>query len=141
MGKIKFNKELLDKCIIRDNATLIGEYEKINRESDINYKCKCGIESIKNFRMLFENSGAFCDDCGIKEIIKKRGETNVKKYGYVNPLQNEEIRKKGDETNLIKYGYKNPNLNEEIKDKRKKNNMKKYGVESPMQTIEVKKQI
>jgi hypothetical protein len=137
----KFNQNFLIECIERDGATLIGEYEKINRECDINYKCKCGVESVKNFRLIVENGGAFCDDCRVKNTVKKRGETNMKIYGHINPLQNEEVRKKGEETNLVKYGCKNVFQNEEIKEKIKETHMKTHGVDNLAKTDEVKKKI
>jgi hypothetical protein len=137
----KFNQKFLVECIERDGATLIGEYEKINRESDISYKCKCGVESVKNFRLIVENGGAFCDACRIKNTVKKRGDTNMKIYGHINPLQNEEVRKKGEKTNLVKYGCKNVFQNEEIKEKIKKKNIENYGVDNLAKTDEVKKKI
>jgi hypothetical protein len=56
----KFDKALLDECIKRDGATLIGEYENINMDSKIKFTCYCGIENIKGFRCIFNYIGAKC---------------------------------------------------------------------------------
>jgi len=38
--------------------------------------------------------------------VEKRNNTNLKKYGYANPMQNEGIKLKTAETNIIRYGVK-----------------------------------
>lgn len=42
------------------------------------------------------------------DAVEKRNKTNLEKYGYVNPAQNEKVRKQIEETNLLKYNSKTP---------------------------------
>ena len=68
---------------------------------------------------------------------KKRHNTNLKKYGYICPLQNSDIKEKTINTNILKYGDKIPQKNELVKNKIKKSNIKtcrfKYGIDNIMQ--------
>jgi very-short-patch-repair endonuclease len=74
-GNIKYKgdylKLLLDNC----DAILQQEYKDIilSRDTDILFKCKCGINNTKSFRNI-ENYGAYCEDCNCKnkteEILK-----------------------------------------------------------------------
>jgi len=103
-------------------------------------------------------------DKEIKEkSLKKRRETNLKRYGVDNPSKNEEIQNKIKETNLEKYGVEyitqvdsikdkikttnlkryggHPQQNKEIRNKVKKTNLKKYGVEYTFQADFVKEKI
>lgn len=59
---------------------------------------------------------------------KKAEKTNIKKYGYKTPLQNENIKEKIKQTNLNKYGVDNPAKSQEIKEKIKQTNLNRYGV-------------
>ncbi len=43
--------------------------------------------------------------------------TNIKRYGYENPFQNENVKSKIKATNIERYGYENPAQNEDIKSK------------------------
>lgn len=45
----KFDKALLDECLVRDGATLIGEYDVLDNKTIIKFKCNCGIDYKKNF--------------------------------------------------------------------------------------------
>lgn len=58
----KFDKELLDECMKRDGATLVGEYNGGGRRTLLRYRCKCSNEREKTF-CLIEKSGAICSDC------------------------------------------------------------------------------
>ena len=68
--KVIYNITLLNSVIIRDNATLLNTYDKMNRETSINFKCSCGIEHKKTFRLL-ESCGAFCKKCTTINSVKK----------------------------------------------------------------------
>jgi len=55
MEKRKFDKELLDSCLVRDGATLIlikylNDRNLINRDIIIEYKCKCNNIGSRTFR-------------------------------------------------------------------------------------------
>jgi hypothetical protein len=163
MTKQRFNKELLDKCIIRDGATLIGKYDKLNRDCDIKFlcSCKCVDEQIKKFRLIYENGGMFCQKCTAKNKTNKKIETtlvfygvehacqstgtkekikqtNLKKYGVEHPLQSKDIREKGKETMLQKYGVDNPMRSKVIKEDSRKTCLEKYGVEYSLQSKDIR---
>jgi hypothetical protein len=82
--KIRYNKELLDKVLERDGATLVGSYDKLNRTTLINYICNCGKENEKVFRYCNENSGCFCIDCSKDNIKLKSTKTNIENFGVSN---------------------------------------------------------
>jgi hypothetical protein len=110
----KYDFELLNTIMYRDNSTIRGEYESLNVYSVIEFICNCGKEGSKKFRSLYGNGGAFCKDCA-----KING------------------RNKSEATNLERFGVKNIFASKEIQDKIKKNNMDKYGVEHNMQRKDI----
>ncbi len=162
--RIIYDRALLDEILLRDGATLIGSYEKLNSEVIINFKCKCGNEHQKGFRTCFTNGGLFCKTCVENNRQNKRKNTNLIKYGVENCLQSKEIQEKAKLTNLRKlgvqfpsqskvvldkrvktylekYGVENPLQSEEIRDKSKQTNLRKYGVKNPLQSNEIKDKI
>lgn len=58
----KYTIEYLKSLLDRDNATLIGEYDKLNSNSLIKYKCQCSKEHSKRFIILRRHK-AYCKDC------------------------------------------------------------------------------
>lgn len=56
-----FDLTLLNECITRDGASLIGDYNELRSTTIIKFKCKCGCESEKKFRCIADNSGAICN--------------------------------------------------------------------------------
>jgi hypothetical protein len=160
----KYNKELLEECLKRDNGTLIGNYEKLNRNSCIRFKCSCGEEGEKTLRRAFLNGGLYCKLCCIQNKVKKMSntniitkgveyqfqdpivkkkiiDTNIKKYNCIYPLQNKEIYEKVKNTNMIKRGVEYPGKCEEVKLKIKNTNLIKYNVENPFQSESIKQKI
>lgn len=155
MERRKFNIDLLTKKIKEDNATLIGDYSgKLTRNNNINFKCSCGIDCIKNFYTAINESGGFkCKSCvqiktyeklknkKIKltkeEIQNKIKETNRKKYGTDYGFQSEIVKQKIKEKCLEKYGVTCCLQNKEVREKQKETNLKKYGVEYTLQSKEV----
>ena len=136
--KVKYNKELLDACLERDGATLVGEYEKLNRDSVIKFLCKCGEEGDKNFRLIYENSGMFCKKCSKISHIDKIKQSNLEKYGVTCLFQNKEINNRIKNSNFKKYGVENPSQSESIKNKKKLTTLKNYGVEFSFQSAKIR---
>lgn len=62
--------------------------------------------------------------------FKKITETNIKKYGVIVPIQNDQIKQKIKETNIRKYGVQNPQQNKEIKNKTTTTLLEKYNSKS-----------
>jgi hypothetical protein len=164
MGKFDINS--LNNFVAENNFELIGEYEKINRESIIKGKCKtlnCCNEFSKVFRTLYVNKSFYCEKCtNINKIqniknthLKNCGytsnllcplnkekvkQTNLTRYGYEFHLHNEDIKNKRNKTYFEKFGgYPSTNIN--IKNKIKETNLQKYGVENVFQNNEIKQKI
>ena len=164
--RTNFDINLLNTFSQENLVEIIGNYEKLNRESIINGKCKtieCNGEFNKIFRTLFVNKSFFCENCTnnikynkikkttlknygvscslLSPIIKEKiKQTNISKYGYAFHLENENIRKKRDDTYIKNYGG-HPSKNIIFKNKIKETNLKKFGVENVFQSISIKNKI
>lgn len=123
--KNKFNLSLLNDTIKRDNATLLEDYSFITRNTNIKYKCNCGATFTKNFRLILENGGAFCNKCTQINRIEKVKKTSLVRFNTEFASQNIDVRNKFIETCRRKYNCDNPNQNKEIQEKCQKNS-KKY---------------
>lgn len=64
-------------------------------------------------------------------ILSKRIETNLEKYGVENVFQNEDIKEKIKQSNIEIRGVENPSQSPEIQEKRKQTFIDKYGYENP----------
>jgi hypothetical protein len=96
--------------------------------------CECG-----EHRSFIGFKNGYRPTCGKKEcFIKKRKETNFKKYGVDNPLKVEKIKEKVKNTNIKKYGASSPMKSDIVKDKFKKTMIDKYGVEWAQQSDTIK---
>ena len=82
--KTIYNFDLLKFIIDRDKS-IINEEEyknkKLNRDSRIIFNCNCGEEKCeKNFRLMFENGGAYCKNCTNKNAnASGNGDGKLKK--------------------------------------------------------------
>jgi hypothetical protein len=128
MGKFDINS--LNNFVAENNFELIGEYEKVNRESIITGNCKtedCCNEFSKVFKTLYVNKSFYCEKCTIKIKVNKIQQTTFKNYGFKYSLLSPLIKEKIKQTNLIRYGYEFHLHNEVIKDKRNKTYFEKFG--------------
>lgn len=101
----------------------------------------CGEESEVEYRYylkILHNNKTYCNKCKHKYVTSK---TNLEKYGFKSPTQNEDVKKKIKASNLVKYGVENVARNEDIKKKIKSTNLKKYGVPVAIQSDKVKDKI
>ena len=131
-------RKLLDECIHQDEATLIGEYEKLTKQTIVNFRCKCGVNHSKKILQLCEVSGAFCKECTMKNRQLKSKATNLNKYGVENPSQLTHIKLKKKETTQKNYGVDNPSQSHNIKEKKNETTMKHFGVSNPFQSNNIK---
>ena len=111
-----YNLELLLLCETRDKCHLIYYPEKLNRNSGIIFKCKCGNEHEKPFRLL-EERGAFCKPCMDKIRTEKTIQTNMETHGVEHTAQRPDVKEKRRETNIDRYGVPNVMQNDNIKTK------------------------
>lgn len=135
-----FNLEYLQQLIIRDNATLIGDYDTLKGSVIIKLKCSCNNEFEKKFSDIAYYGGAFCKICTIKNKSRKIKETNINKYGVENVSQVDDIKKKKEETYLEHYGM-HPKKTTEVQEKYINTCLKKYGCINSGQAKEVKDKI
>ncbi len=135
--KVKYNIELLNETIIRDDAQLIGEYDKLNRDKRITFICKCGKEGTKTFRLMV-SKGTLCKDC-IKELkIKNTKDTILRVYGVEHLMHSDEIKNKIKTTNLEKYGVEHAMQRNDVKEKFTQTILNKYGAEHTFKVPEIK---
>jgi hypothetical protein len=94
MSKINFTPELLQEIVKRDNAILIGNYEKTTRDSKISFNCSCGKNNNKKLFRSSYNYGLFCKNCINKKANEKSQSTSLVTYGTKHPNQNIEMKEK-----------------------------------------------
>lgn len=144
--KIVIDRDILFNLYINKNMTVdevaqtlnVGRKVVINRLSEFNIK-KDRSKIIENSnRKLYENHP---DGLKSKDIINKRKETNLKKYGVDTPSKSEIIKHKIKTTNMNKYGCEHTLQNDLVKQKAKSTMIEKYGVEHPMYSNEIKKRM
>ena len=153
----RFDIALLTSSLERDSAELIGVYSKLNRESVIDYRCKCGITNRKKFSRIV-NSYALCQKCGKKHKVDAQIKTTLEKYGTTNAMKNSEVRGRAKATmktrteeernaintkrkitNLKKYGGAAPACSTEVREKMCQTNLERYGTTVPLRNEEVKR--
>jgi|688.fasta_scaffold04704_6 hypothetical protein len=136
-NKGSFNIDKLNFFTKINNITLLGEYNKITRDSIISGICKtndCGNHFIKNFRTLIVNNSFYCEDCMIKIKVESRKTTHIKNCGFTTNLKCPLTKEKIKATNLIKFGCEHNSQNEEIKNKKIQTCIKNFGVNFPTQS-------
>lgn len=139
-SKIIYNESLLKNAINTSNAILIGTYENLNRDININFICKCGKESIKTFRSIY-NIGAICRKCTSLSQIDKKRITEIKLYGVDNAMKLPEFKEKLKQSIIKKYGVEYALQNKEIMNKLQKTVLERYGVEHVLQVEKYKEKV
>lgn len=94
----------------------------------------CGTEQHKTIQRI-DKFPIACKQCLFHsqkdEIIRKREQTCLVKYGKRSSLQVKELREKGYATNLERYGAKFPQTTEALKAKVRATCIARYGVDAP----------
>lgn len=142
-----FSQHVLDECILKDNAILIGKYPYLFGTTDIMFTCACGITASLKFQDILgrtlevrENNmrGALCDDCYKTKWLAARLETNLTRYGKKGGINiTAETLQKREATSMRIYGVPSPNMAESVKEKKKHTNLMRRGVENPAQSPDV----
>ena len=140
----KHTKSLFDYCL-NNEIQLLKSYEgqHIDRDTVIEGNCKttnCNESFSKPLRQLLK-LGGYCLECA-KDLGKvKIVNTNIKRFGCENAMQNKDVRETHKQIILSKYGVDHISQSEEIKQKIKDKCIKKYGVEYVLQCPTIRKQI
>ena len=75
----------------------------------------------------------------LENMIRKRDQTNLEKYGYTNAAKSIEVQEKTTKTNLERYGAVSPLQSPEVQNKIKKTTVERYGVNYPFQSTDIQK--
>ena len=125
-----------DEIIVRAEDLTKGSHQKVK------IICNgCGEESEVEYRYYLKiqhDSKTYCNKCKHKYVTFK---TNLEKYGFETPTQNEDVKKKVRATNLERYGVENVSRNEDVKKKIKSTNLERYGVSVALRSDKVKEKI
>ena len=125
-----------DEIIVRAEDLTKGSHQKVKIICD-----GCGEESEVEYRQYLKSNHdgkTYCCKCKHKYVISK---TNLERYGYKCPSQNEEIKKKVKSTNLKRYGCEYALSSGEIRKKIAATNLEKYGVENVFANKKVQEKI
>ena len=138
---IKYTKELLQKHLQKDDAKLLGDIPKcINRDIDIPFTCNCGKEDKKNFRLIVESGGAFCEECTENNKQNKIISTNLIVRGVKCVLQDPNVKAAADATILTKWGVENISQHPLIKAVKIETTLSNHGVEYGLQSPKIQEQ-
>lgn len=129
--------------ILNDKTLLEFSYsfEAARNHNMIYCNCDyCGLEFVrKKSNIIASKKRNIKDSCLNKLCIKlKTEDTNLEKYGVINPSKCDAVKEKMAATNMIKYGAKCPSKNQKIKEKIAATNMEKYGNKCSLHSEETK---
>lgn len=122
------------KYWLPDGVVLIDTASDYNKESKLLFN---DLE-FGNFYSSFKALQAANASTHKLAVKKRRENTNLQKYGTLNPGANAEVRKKAKETMLKKYGVPHALNNEFFLNKSKETLQKNYNVSSPMHSLDIK---
>jgi len=141
-GSLLYTEEKLEECFKEYNSNIVkifyNDLNILNRDTIVEFTCKCGKNDKKVCRSIFYRGGAMCTVCTKNVAVEKQKKTNLEIYGFENALQNKEIKNKMNETIKIRYGVNNISELDTIKEKKKQTTLQKYGVEHPSQVESIK---
>ena len=150
----KIKKEVIDK-----NSKILVKIEDVPLNSKVIIECLCdNCHKVQEMSYCQWNKRKhsdgldFCKNCAVKiklpksmkekygyencakvpEIIEKKKQTNLKKYGQEWAISSKEVRQNIMESIYKKYKTDNPMKNIEVQNKAKQTNQNKYGGSSPM---------
>ena len=121
-------------------------------------KCPCGRNAlfntfVKGYRQFCSNScpskgqvhgkaieKVWQDQDKLQQMISRRADTNLKKYGHTNPAKNPIIQEKIRNTVQERYGGPTPFESPAIVNKIRGKSIEKYGVEFPFQNEQIRQQ-
>jgi len=124
---------------------LIVKVEDLSKRSDVKIEVLCDICN-KNKMMVryadytttIEKTGCYsCKECSAIKIAQ----TNLKRYGVRNPLQNNVFKEKSRQTCINFYGVDKPLKLKEFQEKMKQTCLERYGVEYASQSKEIQEKI
>lgn len=101
-GKPKVNFDYIKKFAADNNCKLLSEPSEYNsQKSQLRFTCACG----ENFMCCWKEFRFHRQTCGlVKCSLRRREDTNIKKYGEKNVMDVPEIKQKWKDSIIEKYG-------------------------------------
>lgn len=114
-----------------DKEWLRNQYITLNKSCKLiakenNLKTHTVLSRIKKFKIKKD------DDKRTEAAKEARRKTNLNKFGFENPFQNEEVKESIRQTFLESYGVDHPMKNPEHKSRVESTNLKKYGAKTAL---------
>jgi hypothetical protein len=138
---IKEYSKLFDDIKMKNTVTLKpiqlmkGSHVVVLTSCDI-----CGKEKNMEYRTYYKITNGCAEKYYCQKCSKEKWEkTNLERYGYIYPQQNQLVKDKIVQTNIERYGVEHSSQLEKYKIKQKNTNNEKYGVDTPLQDIELMK--
>ena len=139
--KTKYDNKLLQQFCKENDISLFDDYtsERITRDTIIEGNCsnkECLHYFKKSFRYILSN-GALCLNCANGKRLTKFKKTCLDKFGYENPIYNQNVKNKIKEQFMEKYGKESHFHSEVVKEKIKSSNLRRYGFENVAHNPEI----
>jgi hypothetical protein len=117
---------------LKINNGIPHHYKILNYENNKNVTFKCNRDHTFKTSYFDLKRGRRCPECS----GSRRAETNLQRYGVVNPFESEQVKQKIKETCLEKYGETHHMKVEQIRKKAEQTNLNKIGVKYAFHTPE-----
>jgi len=132
---IKEYSKLFDDIKMKDIITLTPYQLMKGSHSIILCSCDiCGKEKCMEYRTYYKITNGCTEKYYCQKCSKAKWEkTNLDRYGFIYPQQNDLIKKKIVDTNLDRYGVEHSSQLDEYKNKQENTNIEKYGKKSVLQ--------
>ena len=137
-----------DFCQKEHQRKFVDYNRIISKSKSFKYACsrKCGLKKFEetnqtNVRKPHPMKGKKIETQKLEDILTKRKQTNLEKFGVEHVLQNQKIQSKFEKTNLEKWGKTNFSKTEEFLEKQKITCLKNWGVNHQSQSEEIKEKI
>jgi hypothetical protein len=133
-NKCSMNKFKLS-CIEKYGVDNISKLSEVKNKVKYSVQEKYGVNNVMlvpDFNLKMRNSQRDTIAKNGDEIIKKRKNTMIEKYGVDAPMKSKTIQKKQMETLLKNFNVTNPSKSNIIKQKKIKTTMRNWGVDNPL---------
>lgn len=143
--RIENKLEEIPKCVICGKSLKFINCKNSYQRKFCSKECEHSKEGKKITRQICFNTKLERYGSGYYNNREKYKQTNLERFGYENPNQNEQIKEKAkvkrEKTIIDRYGVSTSTQLKEVKEKIKQTCLKKFGVEHPAQNEEIKKKM
>jgi len=135
-----YNSIVKNTNYLKEDCTFSERIFHILHDLTIPLTCK-KCDNLVTFKSLYFGYYEYCGSSCVqkdKDIIKKKKQTCLAKYGVSHQSQTKEFKEKTIQTNLKNFGVEYPAQSKEVAEKTKQIFLDKYGVNNPMKLDEFK---